>query len=100
MAKAKTTTAPATAPATTTTAAPVLLVAGKGYNPKVGTGLHAAQGATNAACWAAIQALLQQGPQTLAALTAACKAVGNPRFANWLHRQGKFAVYTPPANNP
>ena len=92
-------TAPATVPATTTTA-PVLLTFGKGYNPKANSGLHSAAGVTNAACWAAIQAALQAGPQTLAQLTAISKAHGNPRFANWLHRQGKFAVYTPPPANP
>ena len=99
MAKPQTTKAPETTPATTTTApatAPVLLTFGKGYNPKANSGLHSAAGVTNAACWAAIQTALQAGPQTLAQLTAISKANGNPRFANWLHKQGKFAVYTAP----
>ena len=98
-ATATTATAPATVPATTTTA-PVLLTFGKGYNPKANSGLHSAAGVTNLACWQAIYAALVVGPCTMAQLTAISKANGNPRFANWLHRQGKFAVYTPPPANP
>ena len=92
-----TSTAPATAAATTTPAAAPLYTFGKGYSPKANSGLHSAAGHTNAACWAAIQAALQAAPQTLAQLTAISKANGNGRFATWLHRQGKFAVYTAPA---
>lgn len=92
-------TTPATGTTGTTPTQPAALYTltakGQGYSP---TGTHAGGpkagatvgvGGSNAASWAAMAALLAQGPQPLAALKAACGTHGS--FAAYAVRRGWLA---------
>lgn len=83
---------------TATTQAPVLYTLtakGQGYSPTTThgggpkAGASVGVGGSNAGSWAAMAALLAQGPQPLAALKAACGTHGS--FAAYAVRRGWLA---------